>query len=270
MFFDNYCATILQYKPRTQPGKCNLCSQRNVTAAYHTICNKCAASDKAILAMEKRQTVTTTTPPKSECGESTDAVSENSNLLVDECEKLEGALHAATINETSEPAASSATTTNETSNAASKRRIHVCAICTNEPALSKYSNVSGEHGDIIDQIDDLEDTLDTGVHKDDGHKLTVREIKGVERKIEKLQLELKVRRKKVADEDEEEEEEGGEGSDTAGGEDEGEEIDDDELSAEGEEQVGSHDDSDDPFLMATGGKALVGEDYQNMLLAREK
>ena len=220
--------------------------------------------------MEERQTtVATTTPPKSECGESSDAVSDNSNVLVDESGKLEGSLHAATINETSsEPAASSATT-NEASNAASKRRICVCAICTNEPALSKYSNVSGEHGDIIDQIDELEDTLDTGVHKDDGHKLTVREIKGVERKIEKLQLELKVRRKKVADEDEEEEE-GGEGSDTAGGEDEGEEIDDDELSAEGEEQVGSHDDSDDPFLLATGGKALVGEDYQNMLLARGK
>ena len=96
----------------------------------------------------------------------------------------------------------------------------------------------------------------------------MREIKGVERKIEKLQLELKVRRKKVADEDEEEEE-GGEGSDAAG-DNEGEESNDEEISAEGDEQVGSHDDSDDPFLMATGGKALVGEDYQNMLLAREK
>ena len=29
-------------------------------------------------------------------------------------------------------------------------------------------------------------------------------------------------------------------------------------------------DEDDPFLLATGGKALVGEDYQRMLLAREE
>jgi hypothetical protein len=31
-----------KYKPRTgQPGKCNLCQQKRVTAAYHTICEPC-------------------------------------------------------------------------------------------------------------------------------------------------------------------------------------------------------------------------------------
>jgi hypothetical protein len=30
-----------KYKPRTQPGTCNECRRRNVTAAYHTICTKC-------------------------------------------------------------------------------------------------------------------------------------------------------------------------------------------------------------------------------------
>merc|ERR1719253_2040966 len=44
-----------KYKPRTHPGKCNICFQKNVLAAYHTICTKCAGSDKAIAAMEKRQ-----------------------------------------------------------------------------------------------------------------------------------------------------------------------------------------------------------------------
>ena len=36
-----------KYKPRTQPGKCNICQQRRVMAAYHTICEKCTLSDKA-------------------------------------------------------------------------------------------------------------------------------------------------------------------------------------------------------------------------------
>eukprot|EP00591_Stephanopyxis_turris_P006117 CAMPEP_0195521266 /NCGR_PEP_ID=MMETSP0794_2-20130614/18336_1 /TAXON_ID=515487 /ORGANISM="Stephanopyxis turris, Strain CCMP 815" /LENGTH=206 /DNA_ID=CAMNT_0040650785 /DNA_START=74 /DNA_END=694 /DNA_ORIENTATION=- len=31
-----------KYKPRTQPGTCNLCKRRNVKAAYHTICSSCA------------------------------------------------------------------------------------------------------------------------------------------------------------------------------------------------------------------------------------
>jgi Uncharacterized conserved protein (DUF2039) len=31
-----------KYKPLTQPTKCNLCQQRNVTAAYHTICDRCS------------------------------------------------------------------------------------------------------------------------------------------------------------------------------------------------------------------------------------
>lgn len=30
-----------KYKPRTVPGKCNLCEKRNVSAAYHTICRAC-------------------------------------------------------------------------------------------------------------------------------------------------------------------------------------------------------------------------------------
>ena len=36
-----------KYKPRTQPGKCNICEKRNVLAAYHTICTACTMSEKA-------------------------------------------------------------------------------------------------------------------------------------------------------------------------------------------------------------------------------
>ena len=33
-----------KYKPRTQAGKCNICGQKNVMAAYHSICAKCSQS----------------------------------------------------------------------------------------------------------------------------------------------------------------------------------------------------------------------------------
>ena len=67
--------------------------------------------------------------------------------------------------------------------------------------MSRYSNASGEDGDIIDKIHDLENSLELGEHVVDGHMLTLREKKGVERKIEKLQLELKQRRTKAAQEE---------------------------------------------------------------------
>ncbi len=161
----------------------------------------------------------------------------------------------------------------------SKLRIRVCAVCTNEPAISKYSNASAEDMDIIELIQELENALELGLDIEDGHKMTLRELKGVERKVEKYQLELKQRRSqaKRADEKEDEldEEKGGgenitdnEGSvnSSSGG------IGDDNSAAD----TGSVDDTqelneiDDPFLLATGGKALVGEEYQKMLLAREQ
>ncbi|KAL7560161.1 hypothetical protein ACA910_013171 [Epithemia clementina (nom. ined.)] len=42
-----------KYKPLTQPSKCNICSQKNVKAAYHSICAKCSQHStkaKALLA----------------------------------------------------------------------------------------------------------------------------------------------------------------------------------------------------------------------------
>lgn len=36
-----------KYKPLSQPARCNICKRRNITAAYHTICDGCAVSDSA-------------------------------------------------------------------------------------------------------------------------------------------------------------------------------------------------------------------------------
>merc|ERR1719221_76204 len=126
------------------------------------------------------------------------------------------------------------------------KNIRVCAMCTNCPALSKYSNASPEDMEIVEKLQELEAMVENGVHSD-GNRLTLREIKGLERKIEKLQVELKERKKKRVEKSEEgideEEEQNGHGQYS--------EIED-----------------EDPFLKATGGNALVGGEYQEMLLTK--
>ncbi|KAL9182236.1 hypothetical protein ACHAXT_012888 [Thalassiosira profunda] len=247
-----------KYKPRTQPGKCNLCSQKNVLAAYHTLCTKCAGSDRAIDAMERKmgggggggasktEAVAGATP----AGED-GATPGNEEAANDEGKVTEGATADATASSTKQTSASKA----------SRRRLRVCAMCAAEPALSKYANASPEDMDIVEQIHELEDTLDSGVHSD-GHKLTLREVKGLERKVEKLQGELKERSKKRK----EGEDDGGDGEDDAQS---GEGDCHDSVKSEGED-VDACNAEEDPFLAATGGKALVGEDYQKVLLAREQ
>lgn len=243
-----------KYKPRTQPGKCNLCTQKNILTSYHTICSKCTGSDKAIAAMENHKgsggsaTTSTATSP-SEC--------EPATILVDG-------------NGEEEPAAPC------NNNKRSRRWIRVCAICANEPAMSKYSNADVEDEDLIHKLEELEDALEDGINEEGG-KMTVRETRGTERKIEKLKEELKERRKKRKSKEEEVEveEEGVEEEDAVEEEVEennGEYLDDDDddVNPVNEVKDDPHWAEEDPFLLATGGKALVGEDYQKMLLAREQ
>jgi len=139
----------------------------------------------------------------------------------------------------------------------SRYKVRACEICTTCPALSKYANTSPLDMDIINQLHDLEDAIESGLSLADGHKLNLREIKSYERKVDKLENELKNRKndrdEKKNEDDDGEGEEGGEASH--------EESDEEDLAVE--ENV-----TDDPFLLATGGKALVGEEYQKMLLSK--
>ena len=43
--------TYRKYKPLTQPTICNLCNKRNITAAYHTVCNTCSVSHPKAMAL---------------------------------------------------------------------------------------------------------------------------------------------------------------------------------------------------------------------------
>lgn len=235
-----------KYKPRTQLGKCNLCCQKNIKAAYHTICTNCAGSDRAIDDMEKRR------------GGGT---SSNADAAQPPSDKDAELMTAETNEEEEEP--------DQTAIKRARRRLRVCAICTSEPALSKHSYGDGEDEDLIEEIHLTEDKIEDGVH-DDGKKLTLREIKSLERKIEKLQLEMKERRKardtKEGEEEEDEDSDDDE-EDSSDGEN-GEEVDSVQL--DDADAADDDDDANDPFLLAIGGKdkLLVGEEYQKMLLAQ--
>mmetsp|Transcript_8605 Transcript_8605/g.17902 ORF Transcript_8605/g.17902 Transcript_8605/m.17902 type:complete len:364 (-) Transcript_8605:757-1848(-) len=294
-----------KYKPRTQPGKCNLCSRKNVMAAYHTICTECAGSEKAIAAMEKRRTAPSAS--SSEGGvvvdddndgdaaaasvpfseevfdekESNDeAVENNDNNNSCDQRSISGASHTSSSKNNN----IDCTTDNITK---SKRRVRVCAVCASEPALSKYNLDGDVDEELIDKIHELEDIIEMGIHPEDGHKMTLREVKGVERELEKLKLEVKERKRRGrVDGEGENEEEGNEDQEEGDGEDDdgasgedgdgGASADEDAESVDENDGQGANgdddDDANDPFLLAIGGKdkLLVGEEYQKMLLAKEQ
>ena len=236
----------IQYKPRTQPGKCNVCNQKNILAAYHTICTKCAGSDKVVNAMEcnTRKQTDIAADTGGDSNSSSVPISSTDTDTADDNKELVNDGEEATI-KTSIPNRSN-----------SRYKVRACEICTTCPALSKYANTSPLDMDIINQLHDLEDAIESGLSLTDGHKLNLREIKSYERKVDKLENELK-NRKKDRDEKKNEEDDGG------GEEEENEEEESDEEDLAVEERV-----TDDPFLLATGGKALVGEEYQKMLLSK--
>eukprot|EP00984_Skeletonema_dohrnii_P020896 scaffold10294_cov102-Skeletonema_dohrnii-CCMP3373.AAC.6 len=242
-----------KYKPRTQLGKCNLCCGKNIKAAYHTICTECAGGDRAIADMEKRRVVGGGAAVVQPTGEK-----DVESPTTDGEEPTSTDDNDATSNPVDQTAIRRA-----------RRRLRVCAMCASEPALSKHSYGDGEDEDLIEDIHLLEDKIEDGV-SDDGKKLTLREIKSLERKIEKLQLEMKERRKARENKDDDEEEEEGNEDDSSDGGD-GEEADSVQLGDVAEEQD-NDDDANDPFLQAIGGKdkLLVGEEYQKMLLAQEQ
>lgn len=254
-----------KYKPLTQPAKCNLCSQRNITAAYHTICGTCAVSEKAVGVMERKRlgggVVTKTVSASAKC--------EMEHPVREDCD------------------ASLTMESPESIGAKCSRNRHqrVCGVCTSEWATSEFSNVSPEDMDIVEKINELEDAIESGLHVGDGHKMTLREVRGAEREVEKYREELKERRQTKTmhmpvsrdgdeveageDEDDDDEDELSEDEVDEEGVDDGDLSDDDDNRGRVGQKFHKNNEANDPFLLATGGKALVGEDYRQMLLANQ-
>jgi hypothetical protein len=303
-----------KYKPLTQPAKCNVCNNRSITAAYHTICGKCAVSDGVVVAMfEKQKRLLRSDAGGSSSGGSGDnaaATASDDDAIVDRSNTAEvtavtavmtasNEIESTTLDHNTIPPPSTTPTT--TTLIHHHRHMRVCGICTSDWATCEFSNIPSHNMDIVHTISALEESILSGLHIVDGHKLSVREVRGVEREVEKLRDELQLLTKKKTStsnnntvvqhgEDEEEEEDFEEGDEE---DDDDNDDDDDEVSSndnvinkEKEEkdddndsindndgQLGHYteeiDDIDDPFLIATKGKALVGEEYRQMLLANQ-
>jgi hypothetical protein len=137
-----------KYKPRTQPGKCNLCLQRNVKAAYHTICTDCTTSERAKRGLVFKGEI--------ENGTSTTTGQEEETDTLATVHQVSRAISKLTIENTDEK----------------KNACHrVCAMCTKEPALPDEDD--GESAGIEDLVGN--------------RKLKLRERRALERKLAKEQ-----------------------------------------------------------------------------------
>jgi hypothetical protein len=224
-----------KYKPRTQPGKCNLCQKRTVLAAYHTICSACTTSDKA-----RKSIVMTQQQEATDEIDKSNNVNENSTSN-EHCYDNVDELLAQSAGELSV----------EDSSSSSCQR--VCAICVKEAALP-------DEDEGPDTIDDL--------LARENRRLKLRERISLERKLLREQEEEKQaakeerRREREAQADDEVQSH----ADIVPLEDLL--LDDDNDNHD----VLDARDEEDPFLQAVGGesKLLTGEAYQKMLLEREQ
>ncbi len=297
--------TYRKYKPLTQPTSCNLCKKRNITAAYHTVCDNCSVSHPKSLALlqewndsktsRKSSNVASAAIGTTSSSESIDsgsdhiddlttAIQHTTTTVVGVDESLSQQLHQQQVHEdrledddVKCPAPKTATSTRR----GRLVRKRVCTVCFKQPALPD---------------DDAENANDEDGWDDDNDKpLKLRQMKSIQRQREKqLQQKDDQRRGKkdpnadatVALENDNDFDDESENDD-----DDNEENDDDEQGNgndativrcdddhfDGSQQIPTgildftqDDDVDDPFLQAIGGvqNLLVGEAYQKKLLEK--
>ena len=301
--------TYRKYKPLTQPTSCNLCNKRNITAAYHTVCDSCSVSHpKAIAQLQEwnnRKNNKNTGKTSVDAATSADSGNEQVDALTTAFEKNmtteadepiqteqneEEKVEDVTGNDSLPP-----TTTSTRRNYLVHKR--VCTVCFKQPALPDDDTNHGEDDD-----DDEEGDINNN-----NRPLKLRQMKSLQRQREKQQQEQdeKGQKKKapitdaavednrtgIEEDDEDEDEEDDEQYD----EDEAESGDDayhhgttgglapnDDLDhiirSTTTKTAGTildihqdDDDMDDPFLQAIGGaqNLLVGDAYQKKLLEQK-
>ncbi|CAB9528360.1 Uncharacterized conserved protein (DUF2039) [Seminavis robusta] len=234
-----------KYKSRTQPGKCNICQQKRVMAAYHTICGKCSETDKAKKLVKEHLL---TNPPKQHQSTNTDHHQDNDDPDREEEEngknmerigeeaKEQLEVNAEPANATEEePEASTASTRKEGRRA--------CCVCVKEFALPDPADEPKE-----------EDPLTSG------KKLTLRQRKTLERQKEAAKKKQTTSKKKQDD-----------NTDPANdNQRQDNPFVDSDSDGDFDPLVDSDEDEDDPFLKAVGGKLLTGEAYQKALMEKEQ
>jgi hypothetical protein len=224
-----------KYKPRTQLGSCNLCREKRVKYAYHTICTKCTTCDRAWHVMrEAQEKIMLDAGFKEVADDEVDNDNDEEDVggepAVDDV-KLKGAA-AGLLRAPSNPH-------------------RVCAICVKEVALPDEGGPEHSIEDIVARMGPM----------------SLRQRRGLERQLLKQQEELEGGPKAIDnDQDGNDDDE----SDVDNVDDTHEDGSEDEV--EGDiRKVFDDCDEDDPFLQAIGGadKLLIGEAYQKMLLAKQ-
>ena len=242
-----------KYKPLTQPSKCNLCCQRNVRSAYHTLCAGCAQSSaKAVqFVQEWNQN------------------HQQQNQLQPQDDEIET---AASDDQQHPPQQDTSNTTAEESPSSERRdtlpvwfvATRVCAVCVQEPAMPKEND---NYRDLTAQ-----DSNATTTYRED-RPLRLRELKTLERQRERAAAANKPQRHQPQqqhdDDDDDDDDDEQEDSQEEDDDDDGDNLpkgNSDYLAVNDE-----MDDADDPFLRAVGGadKLLTGEAYQKKLLLEQ-
>ena len=236
-----------KYKPLSQPSTCYLCNRRNVTAAYHNICDDCALSKEAyrrMMTSNSTSTDTTSIPNSA----STDDANDSNNDDDD--------------NSTHQP---------------------ICAMCVKDFAIDDSDNPNGSSSidnQIQQKISIMEQKLKRPLKLRESKAIERKVIRDTERekqraKEERRRLRMEQEGGLMQDDEDADENERGDSDD------EHDEVSNDESIGYDNESVNDDDDNNDddnndddldPFLQAVGGKdkLLTGEAYQKMMLEKEK
>ena len=219
-----------KYKPRTQPGKCNICLQRRVMAAYHTICDKCTKSDKAKKIVKEHLMGSATT-------DLTGTIKPNENENEDTEE------NAPEVEE-EEPADEEEKEVEETDPAITQMRKLEALECGRACAMCVKAVAIPDPDDEKEEDDPLKS----------GKKLTLRQRKTLER--QKEQKKKKKNRKRRDDEED--------GADEGPEEDQSNESDFDDMDTDDDEN------DPFLKAVGGANKLLTGEAYQQSLLQKEQ
>jgi len=218
-----------KYKPLTQPAKCNICQNRNVMTAYHTICGGCAVGEKALATV------------RAALGESV-AVEGESDLGAEFGSQLLGR-----------------TSAEKSDTPQLNKMMKACSMCVKEWALPEKDDDNPIETEIQKLKEEMEKKL--------GRPLKLREGKALERKVEtshaREKQRLKEERRKVRWGNDEAVESSSAGQDNDTQKDLCREVRKFNLSKEDEE------DDDFLTAVGGKGQLLTGQAYQEMLLRKD-
>jgi Uncharacterized conserved protein (DUF2039) len=219
-----------KYKPRSQLGTCNLCREKRIKHAYHTICTKCTTTDQAWKGVRNAQEKLML--DSDDAWNDNDTEDDGDGIKVENISSGENevSLVGDVVSKLSDPVQ------------------RVCAVCAKSPALPDEGGQEFSIDEVISRMGPM----------------TLRQRRGLERQLLREQKESESSGKKDVDIENDQNRDGSDNQDDD--DDDDDDCNDDNTG----DCITNEYDEDDPFLRAIGGTGnmLVGENYQKMLLAK--